>query len=214
MVELDRYKSTAVTVPPYLTYVSVRRNILAENDRSLKYYPYFGEEGPDRKSGLEKELEERFKNRIKHLPLRHWYAEQAQKIKPYAERFLDDVGCRVIDVLYLFLDRSRLKEPGEAAAPSLRKWHAKCFATDSGQAHKKWQKLFVSLEPPKEKALDRAELACRAFYEVTKLSLWYIIRNHEVAVEHMARAQRRRELPMSTQELGPYTELGCLLCHV
>ena len=208
------YASEAVSVPPYLNYIPIRRNILAENDRSLKYYPYFGEDGPGKKSGLEKELEERFKNRIKHLPLRHWYAEQADKLMPYTTRFLEDLSCSIKDVLYLFLDTDHSTESGEGSLGTSYKWHAACFASDSDRTNKKWQSLFCSIQSPGQQALDRARLACKAFYTVTKLSLWYIVKSHEVTVELLAWLPEKKTTPSTTQRSHTYTDLGCLMCHV
>jgi len=214
-VPVEVYTSEAVSVPPYLSYISIRRNILAENDRSLKYYPYFGEEGPGKKSGLEKELEDRFNNRIKDLPLRHWFAEQAEKLGPYAARYLEDVGCQMMDVLYLLLDTDRLIEPDEVSASgSMRKWHVRCFATDFGRTNKKWQEVFCRLRCPEQQALARADLACRAFYNTTKLSLWYIVRNHESATSLLTWSQEKKGSPSGSQGLSTYADLGCLVCHV
>jgi len=208
------YTSDAVSVPPYLNYIPIRRNILAENDRSLKYYPYFGEDGPGKKSGLEKELEERFNNRIKHLPLRHWYAEQADKLLPYATCFLEEQGCTIEDILYLFLNPDSPIEPGEGSSSTLHQWYARCFATDSDRTSKKWQSLFCSMQSPEEQALAHVRLACKAFYTVTKLSLWYIVKSHEVTVKLSARLQEKKDTPSAAPGLNTYTNLGCLMCHV
>lgn len=208
------YRSDAVSVPPYLNYIPIRRNILAENDRSLKYYPYFGEDGPGKKSGLEKELEERFNNRIKHLPLRHWYAEQADKLMPYTTRYLEELGCSIEAVLYLLLDTDHPIEPAEGSSVTLHKWYARCFATESVRTSQKWQNLFSSISRPEQQALARAELACKAFYSVTKLSLWYIVKTHEVTVNHLAQRQEKKTTPSATQGLHTYTDLGCLMCYV
>lgn len=208
------YASDAVSVPPYLNYIPIRRNILAENDRSLKYYPYFGEDGPGKKLGLEKELEERFNDRIKHLPFRHWCAEQADKLLPYTRRYLEQLSCEFSDVLYLFLDTNHTRKPGEGSSGTSQDWYAACFAAESDRASKKWQTLFCSMQSPGQQALARAELACKAFYTATKLSLWYIVKNHDVTVNLLARLQEKGDSPYSTQGLHTYTDLGCLMCHV
>ncbi|KAI9879601.1 MAG: hypothetical protein M1830_008051 [Pleopsidium flavum] len=214
-VPVDVYTSDAVLVPPYLSYISIRRNVLAENDRSLKYYPYFGEEGQIRKSGLEKELEDRFNNRIKDLPLRHWYSEQADKLGPYAARYLEHVGCQMTDVLYLLLDTDRLTQKGKiSASGNMRRWHMRCFAIDSDRSNKKWQGVFGHLRRPVQQALARADLACRAFYNTTKLSLWYIVKSHEIATSLLNESQRKKSSPSGSRGLSTYTGLGCLVCHV
>jgi len=213
-VPVTMYTSDAVSVPPYLIYIPIRRNILAENDRSLKYYPYFGEDGPGKKSGLEKELEERFNNRIKHLPLRHWYAEQAEKLVPYTTSYLEELGCSIEAVLYLLLDTNHPIEPAEGSSWTVQKWYARCFATDSVRTSKKWQALLSSMPKPGQLALARAQLACKAFYTVTKLSLWYIAKIHEVTVHRLAQSQEKSDIPSITQGLHTYTDLGCLMCHV
>ena len=208
------YTSDAVSVPPYRNYIPIRRNILAENDRSLKYYPYFGEDGPGKKSGLEKELEERFNNRIKHLSLRHWYAEQADKLMPYTIRYVEEIGCSIEDILYLLLDTEHLTKPVEGSSGSLRNWYARCFAFDSDRSTRKWQNLFCSMQPPGKLALARAELACKAFYSVTKLSVWYIVKSHEVTANLLVGLEEKKTTPSSAQGLHTYTDLGCLMCHV
>lgn len=212
---ISTYESDAVSVPPYLNYIPIKRNILAENDRSLKYYPYFGEDTVGIKSGLEKELEDRFNDRIKDLPLRHFYAEQADKLEPYAVRYLEDVGCQITDILYLLLDPSGPKEPDEpSSASNMAKWQNQCFATESGRANKKWRELFCHLKRPDQQALTRADLACRSFYNVTELSLWYIVKNHGIVTALFNEISARKDTPTSRDDASPYTTLGCLICHV
>ncbi|KAI9810172.1 MAG: hypothetical protein M1827_006617 [Pycnora praestabilis] len=202
-VPLTTYASDAVTVPAYTSYITLRRNLLAENDKNLLYWPYFGDEVEKEKSSLFEELELRFQNRIRDLPRRRLRSEQALKFAPYVKRFLSEVGCGVADVLYYFI------QPKESY-----------FNRDQ----KKWIGLFERLPKPQHRALALAGLASRAFFNVAGFSIWHVIKSKDVLLEPLSLEKLAADTPsILLQEskmnntgsnlLGTYTDLCCLVCH-
>ncbi|TKA81060.1 hypothetical protein B0A49_00680 [Cryomyces minteri] len=102
-----RYSTDAVDVPQHDTYVSLKRNVLGENRKRLRYVPYL-EDSDDNDRAANEGLERRLRKMYDFTPneqrpgfVRH--SEKARKLGPYVEAFLEELGCNFSDVLHFLL---------------------------------------------------------------------------------------------------------------
>lgn len=205
------YRSEAVTLPPYKSYIGLKQNVLAENNRQLLVMPYLDDEQEDdpKLSNLWKELEDRFEMAVEERPRRLLQEEQSRKYSPYVEAFLEEIGCDLKDVLRWLLDPHPLtgmQEP-EIAAEMLKTREESC-TEDFNREKKKWATVLSNLPPSSEKALKMASLACPVFLKVCGFSLWHI-------ASRSSHAQITRISP-SKDDSGneTYRDLACRVCHL
>lgn len=210
-IPVTPYKSKAVTLPPYKSYIGLKQNVLAENNRQLLVMPYLDDEQEDdpKLSNLWKELEDRFEMAVEERPRRLLQEEQSRKYSPYVEAFLEEIGCDLKDVLRWLLDPDPLagmKEP-EFAAEMLKMRDESCNE-DFNREKKKWVTVLSNLPPSSDKALKMASLACPVFLKVCGFSLWHI-------ASRSSHAQITRISP-SKDDSGneTYGDLACRVCHL
>ncbi|KAI9706558.1 MAG: hypothetical protein M1836_003565 [Candelina mexicana] len=226
-VPVTTYKSEAVTIPSYTSYITLSRNILAVNDKDMKYFPYFGEDINVEKGVLFRELEQTFNNRVQDLPLCRLRAEQADKFRPYAEAALDELGCSMGDILRYLLEDHRPLPMVDMSSETRNIWLDRTphLKEDFNKEENNVRKVLDDLPPRVDRAVAVAGLACRAFLNVTKFSLWHIAKTdqHIFAAGLPGKlsqgtlgstAEAHAGANLAAQSLGTYSELGCLICHV
>ena len=89
------YQSTTSALPKYKSIVRLGPNILAKNDRTLKYMPYFtSEEDPQsrQKKELLDELQKRYDDRVETLPAQRKCSELAEFWRECLEDYLSEIG--------------------------------------------------------------------------------------------------------------------------
>ncbi len=226
-VPVTSYNSEAITIPSYTSYITLSRNVLAANDKDMKYFPYFGEDVNVEKGALFKELEQTFNNRVKDLPLCRLRAEQADKFRPYAKAALEELGCGMNDILRYLLEDERPSPMVKMSMEARDAWldRAPHLEEDFNREEIGLRKVLADLPPRDEQAVAVAGLACRAFLNVTEFSLWHIAKSDEgiftaglpgkLSQATMgSTTEAHAGATVAAQSLETYSDLGCLICHV
>jgi len=171
------HNSTAVEVPPYNWYTSLKHSVLAENDRRLLYWPYFDEDEDVGGEDLKKELLDRFEIVVEKREHQIERNEESKKYASYVEAFLEELGCTYEDVLYYLL-QPNLDVP--ASIPlydhELVAWtfRAKLCSEDYCRTSRLWTDVYDALPVPSDHSVVLAALACYVFQESCGRSLWHV----------------------------------------
>ena len=208
-VPIYRYNAGSTTIPPYTNYISTKRNILIEDDKNRTFLPYYGDDAYiDRDYA---ELESRItRNRINYHRT-NAVSEKAELYSPYAETFLNEIGCNVSLVLYYLLDESRPPVPIELPQEFVDMWRNRQVHLGEGyyddgeelnlgkprlhskkrRPFKKWRAVFDSLPSPSSgRQLAVAGLACAAFANTMGFSLWHVVKRHRLVLDAVHRKHR------------------------
>ncbi|KAI9826728.1 MAG: hypothetical protein M1819_007273 [Sarea resinae] len=226
------FESKAPLLPKYTSYITLRRNVLTEDDECIRYWPYFGI-GEENEKATETFYESVLKlfpqNRLKGMQMLHIRAEQAIKYRPYVERFLSEVGCAGTDILYYLLDDSTSPVPVKMSPESEEAWKSRAshleedFSPSDDDGRRKWEQVRQQLAPTSKRALGVAGLACTAFKNRAPFSLWHIAKRYRkimnaatpgrIAFNTPASSSQLRPTgDESSEPLGTYEDLGCRLC--
>ena len=217
------YTAEKVTIPPYTNYIATRRNVLVEDDKHRTFLPYYGDDAwvdPDY-ADLESKIG---RNRTLYHKL-NALEEQARLHRPYAEKFVADVGCSMSDILYYLLDETNPPVPEELPTGLESVWlNRRSHITEdyyedsddsesttshttshnnrqdpSKQPKKQWQAVFERVhQPPTGRTLAAAGLACTAFLNVTGFSLWHIAKKHSLLPEPVHDDTKSDDTPYDT----------------
>ncbi|KAI9767146.1 MAG: hypothetical protein M1840_005935 [Geoglossum simile] len=221
-VPLTKHSSAALPVPKYSSYTSLRRNVLAEDDDKLRYFPYFGDDIND--GGA---LQELYSDWTKNLPTVHRRSELAAMLTNIAEKFLEETGLSYYDALHYLIgdietafplasspeQRERTRREREQA----RRERKKAALYDDFEIDPAKQKLYLdSVPPPTPAGLAIAPAVCRAWKEVTTISLWDVIKNGKGG---NSEKQGQNPPPLLDQDkasayysVGTIHSLKCLVC--
>ncbi|OCK79858.1 hypothetical protein K432DRAFT_443585 [Lepidopterella palustris CBS 459.81] len=222
-IPITKYRSTAVQVPPYTDYVSLRDNVLAENNRKLLYWPYFDDEEHEdlNKKGLWSELDQRFDMVNEHRPRRLLQAEQCRVYRAYTETFLEEIGIDWKHILFWLLAENTdiasidvslsmgwgIQSGGMLDTSSFLLQREPHCVEDFNRGHKKWKAVFSNLPRPSVRELKLAAHACTAFLKSCGFSLWHIARLSNSA-------QLTRIEPLQHEAGFTYRSLACRVCHL
>lgn len=221
-VPATTYRSDAAEVPPYTSYVSLKQNVLAENNKQLLYWPYFSEtQNQDKgKAGLWRELNQRFDivyEKRPHLMLR---TEQSHKFGPYVDGILEELGCDYGAVLHYLLDPELfLKSEIGMSETDMQIWNSRDESCTEGfdRTKKRWVLVLSGLPPTSDRESALAGLACNAFLKICGFSIWHIAKRSELAQLSADRSTRYSnaacETP-TTDSGAPYRTLACRVCHL
>jgi hypothetical protein len=190
-VPIARYRSDAPEVPYFHEYVTLRENVLTENNRVLMYWPYFQEDLLDdlQDKGLWTELEHRFIMANEERPRQVLQDAMCRLHRPYVERFFEEISVTWKDVLFwLLAPETDITQIIQAANPSAeaefdrlllaRDVHCK---EDFNRQKPRWKAVFLTLPVPSIRNLRVAALACTAFLHLVGMSLWHLARRSEAA---------------------------------
>jgi hypothetical protein len=224
-IPVTKYKSTAVQVPPYTDYVSLRDNILTENNKKLLYWPYFAEEENEEKlgrTGLWEELDERFHMVNEYRPRRLLQAEQCRVHGSYADDFLKELGIDWTHVLFWLLaqenDITEIEPACKASGTkdssdlSLLLERAPHCEEEFDRNHKKWIKVLSTLPKPSAAQLTLAAFACSAFLKLCNISLWHIARQGDVAQAVLSAHAQQSQIEPAKEPEVTYRDRACRVC--
>ncbi|KAF2501475.1 hypothetical protein BU16DRAFT_555957 [Lophium mytilinum] len=222
-IPVTPFQSSAVNVPPYTDFVSLRDNVLAENNKKLLYWPYFAEEENEEKlgkSGLWDELEQRFDMVNEQRPRRLLQVEQCRLHRPYTQEFLKEIGIDWTHILFWLLapesdiaeiePACKMVAPGSTSDMSLLLKRAPHCEEDFDRTGKKWIMVLSSLPEPSASQLTLAAFACTAFLKLCKFSIWHIARQCDTA-QSVLSAPVQQFPTDSTKELT-YRTRACRVC--
>ena len=211
------YESPALTLPTYKSIVRLGPNVLARNDRTLKYLPYFNEEeGPKgQQDGLYEELRKRFNDRVKTLPAQRRCGEMADWWREYVEYFLDDVGIDFADILYVLLhEQDSSWEPDvDQSSAALSAWmlrEEECPRCETTIRSSSWCRFWETLPHRDGRTFALAAIACRVFLDASRFSIWHVA-STAPAIKRLVKLQRQQETAPCPKH--PSNDL-CLICHV
>lgn len=214
------FESAIPALPKYKSIVRLGPNVLAKNDMTLKYLPYFFEKKEftdhDQKE-LHDELEKRYKNRIDTLPARRKCRELADYWRECVEDYLEWIDLDLDDLISFltlpsqpdgFQDLQTSLSPEAFAASRWRE--SICPSCEAPVGSKAWANL-ISYWDREHKPLSDgrkmalAGLACQAFLGIARFSLWHIVSTAPSTLEFIRRSKWRPREQASTL---------CLVCYL
>jgi hypothetical protein len=206
------YESTISALPKYKSIVRLGPNILAKNDRALKYMPYFtSEEDPQsrQKKELLDELQKRYDDRVETLPAQRRCSERAEFWRECVEGFLSEIEVGFHEILYFLLLGSARGTPKH---PSALQSHEICPSCKTSCPREDWDELLRYVESddfprPEEQKLALAGLACQVVLDVAKFSIWHI------SLTASSTKRLLRELKQSALDSMKPSTL-CLICYL
>jgi hypothetical protein len=222
-----KYKSDAVKIPPFKEYVSIRNNILADNESKLLVTPYFQDEDYTGRKALLKALPYMYElTHDENGPL-DFRKEQCRFYKDGIESFLAEIGVTWNDVLYWLLasdemikqinDTSSASELFEAVLLERSQYHIEEFQRDEelkkaelfNRNSKKWRAFLPQLNKPSAAVLRTAAIACSAILQECEFSVWYLAQRSNIVQDHILRKIRLAQ----TTTRSTYREMMCRVCH-
>jgi histone-lysine N-methyltransferase EZH2 len=222
-----KYKSDAPMIPPFKEYVSLRNNILADNESKLLATPYFQDEDYSGREVLLDTLPYIYEMiHDENGPL-DFRKEQCRFYKDAIEAFLSETGISWNVILYWLLapERNIIRindsMPGsrqfEAYLLERSRYHVEEFERDGepkknilfNRNDKKWREFLPQLKEPSTSALRLAATACEAVLQQCEFSIWYLAHQSEAVQNHVAKKTARGQ----ASKQSTYREIMCRVCH-
>jgi hypothetical protein len=223
----SKFRSDSVIIPPFKEYVSLRNNVLADNESKLLATPYFEDEDYESRQALLGALPSIYE--LTHdekgpLDLRK---EQCRFYKTPIEAFLVEIGVTWNDVLYwllasddaikqinatfsgsenfsmAMLDRSRYSIEEFERDEELKQ------TTLFDRGDEKWKEFVSQLEKPSATNLRLAATACAAVLQECEFSIWYLAQQSSVVQNNVWRKTASGEKPVQSL----YRQIWCRVCH-
>ncbi|KKY28844.1 putative esc e complex protein [Phaeomoniella chlamydospora] len=210
-------------LPRYKSIVRLGPNTLAENDRTLKYLPYFIEEeqGID-KEELYKELSQRFDKLPEDLHVRRNCSEKAVFWREAIEELMVEVGVDVEDVMcYLLMPDSEFQSfsPRNVHQKAIEQWRHRensCKSCAMSYSRGSWNRVYSALPKPSRDRISIvvAGFLCQAVTKVAEFSIWHVVSKHPRIRQLLQEA--RTSSSQAVQIAGPQTasKLRCALCYL
>lgn len=221
------YECNAVTIPPFKEYVSLRINLLADNESRLLATPYFQDENDDSRKEMLDALPHQYE--MKHdeqgpIDLR---TEQVRFFKHSFEAFLEEVHVSWNAILYwLFAKSSHIKHMNKSMTGSHQfeahlvdrsRYDIEEFERDEEQVKnelfnresKKCQAFFRQLKPIDAKELRLSALICEAVFQECNFNIWYLAQHSELVRDYV---WGKTKGPQADAMLT-YRQATCRVCH-
>jgi hypothetical protein len=221
------FKSDAVQIPSFKEHVSLRTNILADNESKLITTPYLGDEDEE---GAQEAL-------MKTLPciyeighdvnaLLGLRTEQCRFHKDTIESFLSDIGLTWDMVLYWLLapDTSikRINQSLHAYHTFIHvlldrlPYNGEVFRRGEeittelfDRESRKWQSLLQQIQEPTAVQLRLTAVACAAILAECKFSVWYMAQQSKTMQDHiLSKTKAPQVVPQFT-----FKSIVCRVCH-
>ena len=212
-VQPVHFKSAALAIPKYKSIVRLGPSVLAENDRTLKYLPYFTEEEhvDGDKNDLRRELQDRFHDRVKDLPMVLRCTEKAEFYRDAASDFVDEIGTSYNAIMYFLHHEDENWNPSidvtsETHAISVAPPDVDCPRCGQVYSGRKWDGFLQTLPVPSDRELVLASLAYKAFLDITSFSIWHVIVKDD-NIQKWLRIEQD-----STEENSNKVKVRCLTC--
>ncbi len=213
------YESQLSALPRYRSIVRLGPNVLAKNDRTLKYMPYFtSEEDPTsrQKKELHDELQKRYIDRVETLPAQRKCSELAEFWRECVEDFLEEINISFYDIVYFLLYNhdgliNSHAELSPEASAEIQVAEDECPSCRTRIGRRDWARLVDAwdtgeLPQPDETKLAPAGLACRVFLDIAKFSIWHIA-SSALPVQQLFQEVKQSGLEGKSSTL-------CLICHL
>ncbi|KAG9187712.1 histone-lysine N-methyltransferase EZH2 [Alternaria panax] len=222
-----KYKSDAPMIPPFKEYVSLRNNILADNESKLLATPYFQDEDYSGREVLLDTLPYIYEMTHDEKGPLDFRKEQCRFYKDAIGSFLSEIGITWNDILYWLLAPERNiarinnSVPGgrqfEAYVLERSRYHVEEFERDGepkknilfNRNDKKWREFLPQLKEPSTSALRLAAMACAAILQECEFSIWYLAQQSEAVQNHVAKKTAHGQ----AAKQSTYKEIMCRVCH-
>ncbi|RMZ72227.1 set domain-containing [Pyrenophora seminiperda CCB06] len=222
-----KYKSDTVTIPPFKEYVSLKSNILADNESKLLATPYFQDEDYTGQETLLSTLPYMYELIHDENGLLDLRKEQCRFYKETIEAFLSEIGVCWNDILYWLLapestiTRINNTLPGSAsfraAVVERSRYQNEKFERDGqpkkailfDQNDKKWRDFLLHLREPTAKALRIAATTCATILQECDFSIWYLAQRSEVMQDPIMKKTAKGQ----TATQFTYRHAMCRVCY-
>ena len=222
-----KYKSMAISIPAFKEYVSLKNNILADNESKLRATPYFQDEDDKARIDLRALLPLQYEMIHDENALSDLRTEQCRFYKDAVDSFLWEIQVPWSAVLYWLLapDReimrindSMFRNPLfdklllQRSTYRLEKFtrdeeplRATLFNPDS----ERWQSFLSQLEEPSASQLRLSALASEAMLDQCGFSIWYLAQQSDVMSRYIARKTKK---PIASPQFA-FRDVLCRICH-
>ncbi|KAH0537931.1 hypothetical protein FGG08_005413 [Glutinoglossum americanum] len=216
IASLTKHSATTEFVPKYSSYTSLRRNVLAEDDDKLRYFPYFGDDIND--GGA---LQELYSDWTKNLPTVHQRSEQAAMFAGIAEKFLAETGLSFYDAVHYLIGNIETIAPQASSVEELeqaKRERKKAALYHDFELEPAKQKGYLDSIPPLTLAgLAMAPAVCKAWKDATTISLWDVIKGRDVGVNPGKQSQNapaalHQRAANGYYSIGTVYSMKCLIC--
>lgn len=232
------FTSDAVTMPPFGEYVSLKENVLAENNKKKLVAPYLADDQDQDqdKQSLWEELRKNYDLVYERWPNRNYRVQQCEAFRDYVDPFLEEAGCDMKDVLrYLLATDSELEALKPAGLPEkeVKTWlnrEMSQFEYANPKVKKdkqektehyrpddtRWRNVYKYLDHTTSDRLARAGLACAAFYKQCDFSLWLIAEKSDCLEQLIEITEDVADISniISSEASFDYNSIACRVCHL
>ena len=221
------YTSTAVSIPAFKEYVSLKNNFLVDNESKLLATPYFQDEDDKARTELRKRLPQQYEMKHDENALSDLRAEQCRFYKDVLESFLRKIDVswsavlfwllapdRVIRRINQLMDGSaqfedfllqRSKHQSEQFTRDEEPQTVTLFSPDT----KRWQEFLSQQHEPAAKQLRLSALACAAVLDECGASIWYFAQQSDIMSLYVSRKTRTAVMRSSFR----FRDALCRVCH-
>ncbi|KAI4653958.1 hypothetical protein J4E93_001726 [Alternaria ventricosa] len=222
-----KYKSDAPKIPPFKEYVSLRNNVLKDNESKLLATPYFQDEDYRGREVLLDTLPYMYEMTHDEKGPLDFRKEQCRFYEKAIEAFLSEIGITWNDILFWLLapDQDIIQinkslegnKQFEAQLLERSRYHIEEFERDGepkkailfNRNNKKWEGFVAQLEEPIPSALRLAATASAAVFKECEFSIWYLAQQSK-AVQSLIRTKSAHE---QSSKHSTYKKIMCRVCH-
>lgn len=207
-VPITLYRTSGEDVPPYSHHVSIKRNLLAGNERNLQVMPYFSD---DFETSEANNLQEHYSLDVAERERKLFCMLRAEHLAEPAEEMLSKLDCQWSDVLQFILAQNPNvgTDPAATKALKLRDHQAGAFLDeDLNRSSPRWYKILSSLPVSDPERVGRAALLCEHFRKSTDLSFWHLARR-SACMKHLLQ-ERPAEPTMDDLTCSVCMRFNCL----
>ncbi|KAI4907889.1 hypothetical protein J4E90_009297 [Alternaria incomplexa] len=226
-VPTTKYKSDAPKIPPFKEYVSLRNNVLKDNESKLLATPYFQDEDYRGREVLLDTLPYMYEMTHDEKGPLDFRKEQCRFYDKAIEAFLSEIGITWNDILFWLLapdqdiiqinDSLNGSKQFEAQLLERSRYHIEEFERDGepkkailfDRNNKKWEEFVAQLEEPIPSALRLAATASAAVFKECEFSIWYLAQQSK-AVQSLI---QKKSAHQQSSKHSTYKKIMCRVCH-
>jgi hypothetical protein len=227
-VPVCTYTPEGLQIPPFKEYVSLRTNILADNESKLLTLPWLGDDEPEqRQRTLIEDLPKQYEIRHDINALLDLRDEQCRFYSDSIDSFLADVGITWDMVLYWLLcpetylqqiDQSFDKQNGfKRVVLDRSPYDRDTFCRDGQElvpllferGSDQWQPLLNQLKEPTAVQFRLIALSCAALIANCGFSPWYMAKQREKMQHYVQDMTKHTEVVSKFQ----FRDIMCRVCH-
>ncbi|ORY05301.1 hypothetical protein BCR34DRAFT_633157 [Clohesyomyces aquaticus] len=211
------YTHTAIKVPYFHEYTTLKDNILVLNEPKLLHYPFFADEDMARlKEPDWEDIENNHKLDIEGQGLSNLHTEKSRMYFRHVEDFLKEIGVTWESIIFwLLAPADDIKAMSKASGGSTtfdvilldREPHR-----DFVPGAENWILFLATLPKPTVSSLKLSALACAAFLKQCNFQIWHVARRSQCMQEYF---QGRLEAYTSIKEnmRFQFRTYACRICH-